>query len=85
MIPQSLDVQHIIRLVQDQHLDPLDVQHPFPDHVHDRPWGSDDDLRGDFRVPVPPVLDGQEGLKGEEFAHGLNDDLDLTSEFSRRS
>jgi len=86
LFSQTLLIQHVIGLVENEHLDVPRIELLLDDHVHESSRSSDDDVSGDGSgMSVEGVLDTEEDLNGNELSHRSNDLLDLTSQLSRRS
>ncbi len=81
--------QHLISLVQDEHLHVVGLEHTSLDHVLDSAWGSDDDLRTVLKClhvfPNVCTADASMAFDIHEIADSHNHLLDLLSKLTSGS
>ena len=83
LVAQPILVQHVVRLVEHEHLHFRHVDHLSPDQVRHRPRSADDDLRCYVRCALGQAfLDRVLSLNWCELAHCVHDRHDLPRELS---
>ena len=85
LVAQPILVQHVVRLVEHEHLHLRHIYDLPPQEVRHRPWCAYDNVRVDAsRALRDAVLDCVFSLYRSELAHRDNDRHDLPRQFTRR-